>query len=183
MPAADVSEQISVAGKEASGTGNMKFMVNGAVTIGTMDGANIEIHERVGDDNIFIFGLLADEVERLNKEGYQPSRYYNENYRIKRVIDALRHGVNGIAMNEIADSLINSDNFKVLADFGSYCDAQERLDRAYSDRERWARMSLLNTANAGFFSSDRSVKEYADRIWHIQPVKAPAKGGRAKKKQ
>ena len=182
IPAADVSEQISVAGKEASGTGNMKFMVNGAVTIGTMDGANIEIHERVGDDNIFIFGLLAEEVERLNKEGYQPSRYYNEDYRIKRVIDALRHGVNGTSMNEIADSLINSDNFKVLADFGSYCDAQERLDKAYSDKERWARMSLLNTANAGFFSSDRSVKEYADRIWHIQPVKVPSKGGRAKKK-
>ena len=122
-------------------------------------------------------------MERLSREGYQPSRYYNENPRIKRVIDALRSGVNGIAMNEVADSLINSDTFKVLADFGSYCEAQERLDRAYSDKERWARMSLLNTANAGFFSSDRSVKEYADRIWHIQPVKAPSKSAvRAKKK-
>ena len=176
MPASDVSEQISIAGKEASGTGNMKFMINGAVTIGTMDGANIEIHERVGDENIFIFGLLASEIEELCMNGYEPTRYYNNNARIKAVIDGLRHGIAGIYFGEIADSLTvggggNADHYKVLADFQSYCDAHDRLDKAYGDRERWGRMSLMNTANAGFFSSDRSVKEYATRIWNLKPVK------------
>ena len=176
MPASDVSEQISIAGKEASGTGNMKFMINGAVTIGTMDGANIEIHERVGDENIFIFGLLASEIEELCRNGYEPTRYYNNNPRIKAVIDGLRSGIAGVYFGEIADSLTvgsggNADHYKVLADFRSYCDAHDRLDKAYSDRERWGRMSLMNTANAGFFSSDRSVKEYATRIWNLKPVK------------
>lgn len=176
MPASDVSEQISIAGKEASGTGNMKFMINGAVTIGTMDGANIEIHERVGDENIFIFGLLANEIEELCRNGYEPTRYYNNNPRIKAVIDGLRSGIAGVYFGEIADSLTvggggNADHYKVLADFQSYCDAHDRLDKAYSDRERWGRMSLMNTANAGFFSSDRSVKEYATRIWNLKPVK------------
>lgn len=176
MPASDVSEQISIAGKEASGTGNMKFMINGAVTIGTMDGANIEIHERVGDENIFIFGLLASEIEELCRNGYEPTRYYNNNARIKAVIDGLRSGIAGVNFGEIADSLTvggggNADHYKVLADFQSYCDAHDRLDKAYSDKERWGRMSLMNTANAGFFSSDRSVKEYATRIWNLKPVK------------
>ena len=172
MPASDVSEQISIAGKEASGTGNMKFMINGAVTMGTMDGANIEIHERVGDENIIIFGMRADEVEELNKRGYDPTYYYNTNPRIKAVIDGLRSGVGGVQFNEIADSLVmGSDHYKVLADFASYCDAQDMLDKAYSDKMRWARMSLMNTANSGFFSSDRSVQEYVDRIWHLKPVK------------
>ena len=176
MPASDVSEQISIAGKEASGTGNMKFMINGAVTIGTMDGANIEIHERVGDENIFIFGLLASEIEELCRNGYEPTRDYNNNARIKAVIDGLRHGIAGVNFGEIADSLTvggggNADHYKVLADFQSYCDAHDRLDKAYGDKERWARMSLMNTANAGFFSSDRSVKEYATRIWNLKPVK------------
>ena len=172
MPASDVSEQISIAGKEASGTGNMKFMINGAVTMGTMDGANIEIHERVGDENIFIFGMRANEVEELNKRGYEPASFYNSNPRIKAVIDGLRSGIAGVQFNEIADSLVmGSDHYKVLADFASYCDAQDNLDRAYSDKMRWARMSLMNTANAGFFSSDRAVQEYVDRIWHLKPVK------------
>ncbi len=172
MPSSDVSEQISIAGKEASGTGNMKFMINGAVTMGTMDGANIEIHERVGDENIFIFGMRANEVEELNKRGYEPASFYNSNPRIKAVIDGLRSGIAGVQFNEIADSLVmGSDHYKVLADFASYCDAQDNLDRAYSDTMRWARMSLMNTANAGFFSSDRSVQEYVDRIWHLKPVK------------
>ena len=177
MPASDVSEQISIAGKEASGTGNMKFMINGAVTIGTMDGANIEIHERVGDENIFIFGLLASEVDELNRRGYEASSYYHSNPRIRAVIDGLRSGIAGVQFNEIADSLIlgNADHYKVLADFASYCDAQDRLDKAYSDKERWARMSLMNTANAGFFSSDRAVQEYVDRIWHLKPVKFTTK--------
>ncbi|MDE6759030.1 MAG: glycogen/starch/alpha-glucan phosphorylase [Clostridia bacterium] len=171
MPASDVSEQISIAGKEASGTGNMKFMINGAVTIGTMDGANIEIYENVGKDNIFIFGLLADEINELNRRGYNPRDYYESNPRIKAVIDGLRGGIAGVNYGEIADALIQSDTYKVLADFQSYCDAQDRLDKAYSNRRAWAKMSLLNTANAGFFSSDRSVKEYADRIWKMKPVK------------
>ncbi len=176
MPASDVSEQISIAGKEASGTGNMKFMINGAVTMGTMDGANIEIHERVGDENIIIFGMRANEVEELNKRGYDPTYFYNTNPRIKAVIDGLRSGIAGVQFNEIADSLVmGSDHYKVLADFASYCDAQDKLDKAYSDKMRWARMSLMNTANAGFFSSDRAVKEYVDRIWHLKPVKYPKK--------
>lgn len=173
MPASDVSEQISVAGKEASGTGNMKFMINGAITIGTMDGANIEIRENVGDDNIFIFGLTASEIDRINESGYQPTYYYNTNPRIKAVIDGLRNGIAGVNYSEIANSLVggnNSDTYKVLADFDSYLKAQEELSKAYQDKKRWARMSLMNTANSGFFSSDRSVKEYADRIWHMAPV-------------
>ena len=170
MPASDVSEQISIAGKEASGTGNMKFMINGAVTIGTMDGANIEIYENVGKENIFIFGMLASEINELNRRGYNPREYYNNNPRIKAVIDGLRGGIAGVNYGEIADALISGDGYKVLADFQSYCDCQERLDKAYSDRYAWAKMSLLNTANAGFFSSDRSVKEYADRIWKMKPV-------------
>ena len=172
MPASDVSEQISIAGKEASGTGNMKFMINGAVTIGTMDGANIEIHENVGAENIFIFGLLAHEIDELNRNGYEPSRYYQSNARIKAVIDGLHRGIAGVNYSEIADSLMfGGDTYKVFADVDSYCDAHNRLDRAYSDKRRWASMSLMNTAGAGFFSSDRSVQEYADRIWHLQPVK------------
>lgn len=176
MPASDVSEQISIAGKEASGTGNMKFMINGAVTIGTMDGANIEIHENVGAENIFIFGLLAHEIDELNRNGYEPSRYYQSNARIRAVIDGLHRGIAGVNYSEIADSLMfGGDTYKVFADFDSYCDAHNRLDRAYSDKKRWAGMSLMNTAGAGFFSSDRSVQEYADRIWHLQPVKADSK--------
>ena len=176
MPASDVSEQISIAGKEASGTGNMKFMINGAVTMGTMDGANIEIHERVGDENIIIFGMKANEVEELNKRGYEPASFYHSNPRIKAVIDGLRSGIAGVQFNEIADSLVmGADHYKVLADFASYCDAQDKLDKAYSDKMRWARMSLMNTANAGFFSSDRAVQEYVDRIWHLKPVKFPKK--------
>ncbi len=170
MPASDVSEQISIAGKEASGTGNMKFMINGAVTIGTMDGANIEIYENVGKENIFIFGMLASEINELNARGYNPREYYNNNPRIRAVIDGLRGGIAGVNYGEIADALISSDGYKVLADFQSYCDCQDRLDKAYKDKYAWAKMSLLNTANAGFFSSDRSVKEYADRIWKMSPV-------------
>ena len=170
MPASDVSEQISIAGKEASGTGNMKFMINGAVTMGTMDGANIEIFENVGADNIFIFGKRANEIDEINRNGYAPSYFYNSNPRIKRVIDGLREGINGVQFNEIADSLVNSDTYKVLCDFDSYCEAQDNLDKAYSDKYRWARMSLMNTAMAGFFSSDRAVQEYVDRIWKLTPV-------------
>ncbi len=171
MPASDVSEQISIAGKEASGTGNMKFMINGAVTMGTMDGANVEIHENVGDENIFIFGLRENEVARMYREGYNPSRYYNENYRIKRVIDMLNEGIGGVKFNEIAHILTTKDPYMCLADFQSYVDAQDALDKAYGDEERWNRMSLVNVAKSGFFSSDRSIQEYADRIWALTPIK------------
>ena len=175
MPASEVSEQISIAGKEASGTGNMKFMINGAVTMGTMDGANVEIHERVGDENIFIFGLLADEVAKLYKEGYHPTTYYTSDKRIKRIIDNMRSGIGGVTFGEIADSLTigrgsQADPYMCLADFSSYCDAQERLNAAYLDKNRWGRMSLVNIAKAGFFAADRSVEEYATRIWNLTRV-------------
>lgn len=176
MPASDVSEQISIAGKEASGTGNMKFMINGAVTIGTEDGANVEIHERVGDENIFIFGLLAHEVEALWKKGYHPTQYYTDDGRIKRIIDNLRSGIGGVLFGEIADSLTVgrggvADAYMCLADFDSYIKAQNDLNNAYLDKYRWGRMSIVNTAKAGFFAADRSVEEYATRIWNLNKVK------------
>jgi starch phosphorylase len=175
MPAAELSEQISLAGKEASGTGNMKFMINGAVTIGTMDGANVEIHEEVGDENIFLFGLLAHEVEELWAKGYNPSHYYQTNPRIKRLIDALRQGIAGVNFGEIADSLVigrggQADSYMVLADFDSYAAAQEKVNATYKDKEEWNRKSLVNIAKAGFFSADRAVEEYAKRIWGLAPV-------------
>ena len=174
MPAADVSEQISIAGKEASGTGNMKFMINGAVTLGTLDGANVEIHECVGDENIFIFGLRENEVTALREKGYNPTVYYNSNPDIKRVIDTMIKGIGGISFKEIADSLLfvkSPDTYMVLADFADYKEAQQKIDSAYRDRERWMRMSLVNTARAGFFACDRSIAEYAEKIWDVEPVK------------
>ncbi len=175
MPAAEVSEQISIAGKEASGTGNMKFMINGAITMGTMDGANVEIHERVGDENIFIFGMLAHEVEELYKSCYQPTTYYANDKRIKTIIDGLRNGWGGRSFNEIADSLTIgrggvADPYMVLADFSSYCEAQQNLNNAYLDKYRWGKMSIVNIAKAGFFAADRSVEEYAQRIWNIKKI-------------
>ena len=175
MPATEISEQISIAGKEASGTGNMKFMINGAVTVGTMDGANVEIHELVGDPNIFIFGLLSNQVQDLYRNGYAPTQYYNNNPDLKRVIDSLHLGFGGVSFSEIADSLTIgrngiADPYMVLADFQSYKNAHAEINRAYSDRERWNRMSLINIAKSGFFTSDRSVREYADRIWNLKPI-------------
>ena len=170
MPASEVSEQISVAGKEASGTGNMKFMINGAVTIGTMDGANVEIAEAVGEENMFIFGLLTEQVNKLYKEGYNPTKYYNESAGLKRVIAELRNGVNNTSFNEIADYLLFKDPYLCLADFESYKNRQNDLSKTYLDKEKFQRMSLINIAKAGFFSSDRAVKEYADRIWKLTPV-------------
>lgn len=175
MPAAEVSEQISLAGKEASGTGNMKFMINGALTIGTLDGANVEIHQEVGDGNIFLFGMLANEVEEMWKRGYNPSHYYQTNPRIKNLIDALRHGIGGISFGEIADSLTigrggQPDGYMVLADFDSYSAAQDRVNATYADKQMWNRMSLVNIAKAGFFAADRSVEEYAQRIWGLKTI-------------
>ncbi len=175
MPASEISEQISTAGKEASGTGNMKFMINGAVTIGTMDGANVEIHERVGDENIFIFGLLADEVEKLRAH-YNPTEYYSRDARIKQIVDMLRTGIAGTSFAELADNLTvgrhsAADPYMVLADFASYVEAQDNVDRTYKDKYRFQKMSLVNTAKSGFFAADRSVEEYASRIWNIKKVK------------
>ena len=176
MPAAEVSEQISVAGKEASGTGNMKFMINGAVTMGTMDGANVEIFEHVGADNIFIFGLSSDQVYSMYQGGYEPTQYYRNNYRIRRVVDMLRNGIGGVSFKELADLLTigrggMADPYMVFADFDSYSEAHRRLEKAYNDPMVWNRKSLVNIAQSGFFAADRAVKEYGDRIWHIKPVK------------
>ena len=173
MPASEVSEQISLAGKEASGTSNMKFMINGALTIGTLDGANVEIAERVGNDNIFIFGHTAEEVDELWKKGYASSYYYNRSDILKRTVDSLQNGFNGRSFSDIANYLLYSnrvsDPFMCLADFDFYADAHRKMREAYEDRERWNRMALVNIAKAGYFSSDRSIKEYADNIWHIKP--------------
>ncbi len=175
MPAAEISEQISIAGKEASGTGNMKFMINGAVTIGTMDGANVEIHDAVGDENMFIFGMSSDEVHDLYNKGYDSTAYYMNDARIKRVIDGMRRGVGDVQFNAIADNLILgngsvADPYMCLADFDSYVKAQKRVNDTYLNKKAFNKMSLMNIANAGFFSADRAVKEYADRIWTVKPI-------------
>lgn len=170
MPAADVSEQISLAGTEASGTGNMKLMINGAVTLGTLDGANVEIYQAVGDDNIFLFGMTTEEVEALKRTGYHPRNYYNNNHEIRRAVDQIFSGVGGIAFADIASSLLNSDPYMVLADYADYAGAHQRIGEAFTDRARWNRMSLLNTAYAGRFSADRAIREYAQNIWGATPV-------------
>lgn len=166
MPAADISEQISLAGTEASGTGNMKLMINGAITLGTMDGANVEIHEQVGDDNIIIFGMNVDEVNAC-KAGYKPMDIYNSNQVVKQAIDTIQYGVNGVQFPEIADTLKNTDTYMALKDFDSYQAAQRYASECYSDKLKWQRMSLANIAGAGIFSADRSVEEYAKDIWGL----------------
>ena len=181
FPAADVSEQISTASREASGTGNMKFMLNGAPTLGTMDGANVEIVEEVGEENAFIFGLSADEVINFEKNGgYDPNYYFNNDQEIRRVLMQLINGEYSHGdMNtfrDLYDSLLTSkfgrpDTYFILADFRSYVQAQQRVEEAYRDEKRWARMAILNTASSGKFSSDRTIQEYVDDIWHLTPVK------------
>jgi glycogen phosphorylase len=175
IPAADLSEQISTAGKEASGTGNMKLALNGALTIGTLDGANVEIREEVGDDNIFIFGLTVDEVVALDQRGYSPWNYYNADPELKAVIDWIGSDYftpgEHHAFSALHHSLLGGgDPFKVLADFRAYSDTQQKVDAAYRDRPRWAKMAILNTARVGKFSSDRTIREYARDIWRLPPV-------------
>ncbi len=172
IPAAEISEQISIAGKEASGTGNMKLMINGAVTIGTLDGANVEIHEQVGDDNMFLFGLKAHEVEELWRQGYDPSVYINRSPELQKIISMLRSDVLGARFDDIANSLTSgnygtADAYMIMADFEDYVRAQNDVAIAYEDKRRFTNMSLVNIAKAGIFSSDRAVKQYADNIWHI----------------
>ncbi len=172
IPAADISEQISIAGKEASGTGNMKLMINGAVTLGTLDGANVEIYEQVGNENMFLFGLHADEVEALWRKGYNPMDYINRNLDLKAVIDLLMNGIGGERFDDILYSLLRggygpADAYMSMADFADYVRTQQDVSTAYTDRIGFAKKSLHNIAKAGIFSADRAVKEYADNIWYM----------------
>jgi starch phosphorylase len=173
-PAADLSEQISTAGKEASGTGNMKFSMNGALTIGTLDGANIEIRQEVGAENFFLFGLSAEEVYGLQARGYRPMDYYNGNQGLRDVIDLIRSGFfsrgDGELFRPLIDGLLFHDPYLLLADFQSYIECQDKVAAAYRDTERWTRMSILNTARSGKFSSDRTIGEYCADIWRVKPV-------------
>lgn len=170
MPAADISEQISLAGTEASGTGNMKLMLNGAVTLGTMDGANVEIYDAVGNDNIFIFGMKTPEVQQLKRRGYNPTEYLYNNEALANAVKFIRDGINGKRFDEVYSSLVNSDPYMALADFADYQVAQRAVSKAYADREKFTQMSLMNISGAGVFSADRSVMDYANNIWHTKPV-------------
>lgn len=176
IPSADLSEQISLAGKEASGTGNMKFMINGAVTIGTLDGANIEISEAVGPDNIYIFGLNTDEVDELWRRGYIAADYYNASERLRRAVDALGRDFDGHNFSGLFTYLLSghgiADPYMCLADFDSYCLAHDRALTDYQNKEKWSKMALHNIANAGAFSSDRAIEEYAKKIWGLTKVES-----------
>ncbi len=175
IPATDLSEQISTAGKEASGTGNMKFALNGALTIGTLDGANIEIQEEVGDDNIFIFGLKAGEVVQMKKEGYDPKEFYQKSPELKGVMDLIASGFfspeNPGLFKPFYDSLLNHDEYLLMADFDAYVECQDRVTQLYRDPDQWTRMAILNVARMGKFSSDRTIREYCDEIWRAKSVK------------
>jgi starch phosphorylase len=174
MPASEISEQISTAGKEASGTGNMKFMMNGALTIGTLDGANVEMHQKLGDENIFLFGLTSDQVNQRKREGYHSLDIYQQNPQLRRVLDQISAGFgDGVGYSDLTNRLLfgaggsMADEYMLLADFDSYCDAHRRALAAYGDREHWNRMSLINIARSGIFAADRSIADYARDIWHV----------------
>ncbi len=169
-PAAEISEQISLAGTEASGTSNMKFMINGAVTLGTLDGANVEIHEAVGDENIILFGMTASQVEELKRSGYNPTLQYQHDALLRRAMDSLNHGIGGQHFQDIFHALISEDRYMALADFKSYREAQFRAERLYQNQRVWNRMGLVNIANAGRFAADRAIRDYAGSIWHASPV-------------
>ncbi len=175
IPAADLSEQISLAGKEASGTGNMKLALNGALTIGTLDGANVEIRDLVGKENFFLFGLTEPEVAAVTTAGYHPQTYYENDPILRRAIDAISAGEfsngNRGAFAPIVDSLLHHDQYLVLADYRAYIEAQDAVEEAYLDQQAWTRSAVLNVARSGFFSSDRSIRDYLDRIWHAEPVR------------
>lgn len=176
MPASEVSEQISLAGKEASGTGNMKFMINGAITVGTLDGANVEMSEVLGENNIFIFGLHANEVEEMWAKGYNASQYYNRDMKLRKITESLVKGFNGESFADIANYLLTgtpvADPYMCMADFESYYTTQKRVKALYAeDKMQWAKISLNNIAGAGIFSADRAIKEYADNIWNLKSLK------------
>ncbi|MEX0330204.1 MAG: glycogen/starch/alpha-glucan phosphorylase [Puniceicoccaceae bacterium] len=181
IPAADVSEQISTAGKEASGTGNMKFALNGALTVGTLDGANVEIEEEVGSDNIFIFGRTVEEVEALRERGYNPYEHYFNDENLRAIVDWIGSsyftpGEDGVLAPLKHSLLEGGDPYLVLEDFADYVKAQERIDTAFRDRDNWMRMAILNTARVGKFSSDRTIRQYAEEIWNLQPAPVPVNG-------
>ena len=176
MPASEISEQISLAGKEASGTGNMKFMINGALTIGTLDGANVEMSQAVGKENIFIFGLKSEEVDQIWQSGYNAGKYYSELPKLRRIVEALIVGFNGESFSDIANYLLTgtpvADPYMCMADFSAYSATQQKLSKLYvSDKNSWNQKSLRNIAAAGIFAADRAVKEYAQNIWNLKPVK------------
>ena len=171
IPSADISEQISLASTEASGTGNMKLMMNGAVTLGTEDGANVEIHEAVGDDNILIFGMQTPEVLALQKNGYSPMQYYNNNAELRQALDFIGKGIAGQPFDNIYNTLKTHDTYMALADFADYRATQQKASALYRNRDVWNKMSLTNIAKSGIFSADRSIEEYAKNIWHLSPVK------------
>jgi starch phosphorylase len=174
IPAAELSQQISTAGMEASGTGNMKLALNGALTMGTMDGANVEMRENVGADNIFIFGMTTQDIAKLDQQGYEPRQYYESDIRLRRIIDMIANGFfspeEPARYRTITDSMLNVDHFKVLADFDSYMAISDKADRVYQKPSEWNRMAILNTARMGYFSSDRTISEYATKIWEVEPV-------------
>jgi len=172
MPAADLSEQISTAGTEASGTGNMKFMLNGALTIGTLDGANVEMMEEMGEENIFIFGMKVQEVEALQAAGYYAYDYYNANQNLRQVLDMIRDGFfseNPDEFKDLVNMLLNHDRFFTLADYEAYIEAQDKVSATYTDQAQWAKMAIMNIASSGKFSSDRTIAEYAREIWGMEP--------------
>jgi starch phosphorylase len=175
-PAADLSEQLSLAGKEASGTGNMKFSMNGALTIGTLDGANVEIRQEVGEDNFFLFGLTAEQVQRLQTEGYRPWELYNDSVELKSAIDLVNSGLFSHGDTELfrplTENLVQYDPFMVMADYQAYVSRQTEVGHAWGDREHWNRMSILNVARMGNFSSDRAIRDYCERIWKVDPMPA-----------
>ena len=173
-PAAEISEQISLAGTEASGTSNMKFMINGAITLGTLDGANVEIHDAVGDDNIILFGMTTPEVNSLRASGYNPRNQYEHNDIIRKAMDALGQGFNGKTFQNLHQALLNVDQYMALADFASYSHAQQKAEQLYRDQTKWNSMSLVNTAKAGIFAADRAIRDYANTIWLAKPVETKA---------
>jgi starch phosphorylase len=181
-PAADLSEQISTAGKEASGTGNMKFAMNGALTIGTLDGANVEIRQEVGAENFFLFGLSADEVQATKARGYRPRDVYEGTPSLRDGVDLLAAGHfsrgDRTIFAPLVEALLERDEYMLLADYRAYLECQETVARAYADVERWARMSILNVARIGKFSSDRAIREYCEDIWGVSPVRVALDGPR-----
>jgi starch phosphorylase len=173
-PAADLSEQISTAGKEASGTGNMKFAMNGALTIGTLDGANVEIREEVGPENFFLFGLTAEEVQNLQAAGYAPQQHYHVHPDLKETLDLISsgffsHGDRDL-FRPLVDSLLYHDDYLLLADYRSYLDRQDEVGRLFRNEKRWTRMSILNVARMGKFSSDRAIREYCEKVWRVRSL-------------
>jgi starch phosphorylase len=175
VPAADLSEQISTAGTEASGTGNMKLSLNGALTIGTLDGANVEIREEVGPENFFLFGMNTAEVENLHRYGYDPSSHYHGNAELKKVLDMIASGYFSLdeptRYQEIVDTLLKyGDHYLLLADYASYIDSQDKVGELYRNQKAWTKSAIMNVAGMGKFSSDRTIREYAEHIWHVVPI-------------